>query len=69
MKYKRIPQALFIKNRSKLQELILPGSAIMLHSNDEMNRTGDQNFRFRQSADFFYLTGIDQEKSILVMNP
>jgi Xaa-Pro aminopeptidase len=69
MKYQRIPTSLFIKNRSKLGELILPGSAVMLHSNDEMNRSGDQNFRFRQSADFFYLTGIDQEKSILALNP
>jgi Xaa-Pro aminopeptidase len=69
MKYQRIPQTLFIKNRSKLQELILPGSSIVLHSNDEMHRNGDQNFKFRQSSDFFYLTGIDQEKSILVMNP
>ena len=69
MRYQRIPSGLFIKNRSKLQDLILPGSSIVLHSNDEMHRNGDQNFRFRQSSDFFYLTGIDQEKSILVMNP
>ena len=69
MKYKRIPKDLFIKNRSKLRELILPGSSIILHSNDEMHRNGDQNFRFRQSSDFFYLTGIDQEKSVLVLNP
>jgi len=69
MKYKRIPNQLFIKNRSKLKELILPGSTLIIHSNDDMHRNGDQNFRFRQSSDFFYLTGIDQEKSILVMNP
>ncbi len=69
MKYNRIPKGLFIKNRSKLEELILPGSSIILHSNDEMHRNGDQNFRFRQSSDFFYLTGIDQEKSVLIMNP
>ncbi len=69
MKHKRIPTGLFIKNRSKLCDLILPGSAIILHSNDEMNRNGDQNYRYRQSSDFFYLTGIDQEKSILVLNP
>jgi len=69
MKYQRIPKNLFIKNRSKLMGLILPGSSIIMHSNDEMHRNGDQNFRFRQSSDFFYLTGIDQEKSILVMNP
>ena len=69
MKYQRIPKALFIKNRSKLQELILPGSSVVLHSNDEMHRNGDQNFRFRQSSDLFYLCGIDQEKTILVLNP
>jgi Xaa-Pro aminopeptidase len=69
MKYNRLPKDLFIKNRSKLVELLLPGSSIILHSNDEMHRNGDQNFRFRQSSDFFYLTGIDQEKSILVLNP
>jgi len=69
MKYQKIPNDLFIKNRSKLNELILPGSSIVLHSNDEMHRNGDQNFRYRQSSDFLYLTGIDQEKSILVMNP
>ncbi|MCB8994788.1 MAG: aminopeptidase P N-terminal domain-containing protein [Bacteroidales bacterium] len=69
MKYKRIPTDLFIKNRSKLNELLLPGSSLVLQSNDEMHRNGDQNFRFRQSSDFLYLTGIDQEKSILVMNP
>ena len=68
MKYQRISNALFIKNRSKLNKLLLPGSVVVLHSNDEMHRNGDQNFRFRQSSDFFYLTGIDQEKSILVMN-
>jgi Xaa-Pro aminopeptidase len=68
MKYDRVSNSLFIKNRSKLRELILPGSSIVLHSNDEMHRNGDQNFRFRQSSDFFYLTGIDQEKSILVLN-
>lgn len=69
MKYQRIPKSLFIKNRSKLEELILPGSTLILHSNDEMHRNGDQNYSFRQSSDFFYLTGIDQERSILVMNP
>jgi len=69
MKYNRISTGLFIKNRSKLGKKLLPGSAVILHSNDEMHRNGDQNFRFRQSSDFFYLTGIDQEKSILLMNP
>lgn len=69
MKYNRIPETLFIKNRSKLYELLLPGSTVIIHSNDEMHRNGDQNYRFRQSSDFFYLTGIDQEKTMLVLSP
>ena len=34
-----------------------------------MPRSGDQNFTFRQNADLFYLSGIDQEESILVIFP
>jgi Xaa-Pro aminopeptidase len=34
-----------------------------------MPRNGDQTYRFRQNSDFFYLTGIEQEKSILILNP
>lgn len=34
-----------------------------------MPRNGDQYFPFRQQSDFFYLTGIDQEKSILLLAP
>src|SRR3569832_1794839 len=34
-----------------------------------MPRNGDQNFPFRQHSDIFWLTGIDQEQSILVICP
>ncbi len=64
-----IPKDLFIKNRFKLKELLLPDSTAVIFANDEMPRNGDQFFRYRQSSDFFYLTGINQEKSILIMNP
>ncbi len=64
-----IPKELFIRNRSKLKELMLPGSTAVLFANDEMPRNGDQFFRYRQSSDFFYLTGITQEKSVLILNP
>ncbi len=65
----QIPKELFIRNRSKLKELLLPGASLVLFANDEMPRNGDQFFKYRQSSDFFYLTGINQEKSVLVMNP
>lgn len=41
----------------------------IFHSNDEMPRNGDCFFPFRQNSDFFYLCGIDQEQSILVLCP
>ena len=44
-------------------------SIIIIHSNDEMHRSGDQNYKFRQNSNLFYLTGINQEKTILVMIP
>lgn len=48
---------------------MLKGSGYFVFSNDEMPRNGDQYFPYRQSSDFFYLTGIEQEKSILFVNP
>lgn len=46
-----------------------PGSIALFHSNDEMPRNGDANFRFKQNSDIFYLTGVDQEDTVLVMFP
>ncbi|MBN3034164.1 MAG: aminopeptidase P N-terminal domain-containing protein [Bacteroidales bacterium] len=44
-------------------------SLVILASHDELLRNGDQNYRFRQSSDFLYLTGISQARSILVICP
>jgi len=46
-----------------------PGSMAIVNSNDEMPRSGDQTFPFRQNSDMFYLTGLDQEKCILTLCP
>jgi Xaa-Pro aminopeptidase len=69
MKYQEIESSFFIQNRKKLVNCLEPNSLVLLSSNDEMPETGDQCFPFRQNADFFYLTGIDQEKSILALCP
>jgi Xaa-Pro aminopeptidase len=69
MKYLPIKQQLFIKNRERFSNLLQPNSLAIFNSNDEMPRNGDQNFLFRQNSDLFYLTGIDQEQSILVIYP
>ncbi len=65
----KINKELFIKNRFKLNSLMDAGSCLVLFGADEMPRNGDQYFPFRQNSDFFYLTGITQEKSILIMSP
>ena len=69
MKYLSIENKLFIDNRKKfVAELQKDGIAIF-HSNDEQPRNGDCVFPFRQNSDLFWLCGIDQEQTILVIAP
>jgi Xaa-Pro aminopeptidase len=69
MKYLPINSSLFIQNRDRFKQLMKPGSVAIILSNDQMPYSSDQFFPFRQHPDFFYLTGIDQEKSILMLFP
>ncbi|MFO7997833.1 MAG: aminopeptidase P N-terminal domain-containing protein [Bacteroidales bacterium] len=69
MKYQPIDSGLFEFNRDRFRKLLKPGSLALIHSNDQMPYSSDQFFPFRQHPDFFYLTGIDQEKSILMLFP
>jgi Xaa-Pro aminopeptidase len=69
MKYLPIDSALFIKNRAAFVESLPEKSMAIFHSNEQYPRNGDQYFPFRQQSDFFYLTGIEQEKSILLLAP
>ncbi|MFD0940097.1 aminopeptidase P family protein [Pedobacter boryungensis] len=69
MKYKEISSSLFLMNRENFVNL-LPNNAIAIfQSNDEFPRSGDQNYPFKQNPDLFYLSGIDQEQSILLLYP
>lgn len=69
MRFHNIPSALFTKNRKRFTDLLLPASVAVFQSNDEMHRNGDQNYPYRQHSDLFHLTGINQEKSILLLAP
>lgn len=69
MRYQTQPQGLFIKNRKKFAEKLLPKSLAVFHSNDIMPTNADGTMRFRQNNDLFYLTGIDQEETVLVLCP
>jgi len=68
MRYLPINNKLFIENRKRFIELLPKNSVAIFYSNDQQPRNGDQYFPFRQQSDFFYLTGIDQEKSILLIS-
>jgi len=61
MKYLRISLDLFINNRKNFVSRLKPNSIAIFNSADEFPKSGDQTFGFKQNADFFYLSGIDQE--------
>ncbi len=69
MKYEQINNSLFIENRKNLANLLKANALAIFQSNDEFPRSGDQNFPFKQNPDLFYLSGIDQEQSILLLFP
>ncbi len=69
MKYSPINEDLFIRNRNKFCKQLKPGSIAVFQSNDEAPRNGDALYRFKQNSYLFYLTGIDQEDTILVLFP
>lgn len=69
MKNIPIPADLFIQNRRRLAERLPVNSLAILHSNDVMPTNADGTLGFHQSADLFYLTGINQEESILMLAP
>ncbi|QYH39721.1 aminopeptidase P family protein [Algoriphagus sp. NBT04N3] len=69
MKYTPLPSALYVKNRAKLAAKMAKNSVAVLNSNDIMPTNADGTMRFRQNNDLFYLSGIDQEESILLIAP
>jgi Xaa-Pro aminopeptidase len=69
MRYQKIDRQLFINNRSKLKKELKPNSVVAVNANDIMPTNADGTMRFRQNSDLFYLTGVDQEESVLVLCP
>jgi len=69
MRYLPIDQKLFVKNRQNFYKKILPRSIAVFNSNDILPTNADGTMPFRQNSDLLYLSGIDQEESILVLFP
>ena len=69
MKYDKIDKTLFIKNRNNFKSKLDPNSVAFFNSNDIYPISADSTLPFEQHRDIFYLSGIDQEESILVLYP
>jgi len=69
MRYLPIDKQLFVDNRKNFNQQLKENSMAIFFSADQSPRNGDQFHTFRQQSDLFYLCGIDQEKSILIIAP
>jgi Xaa-Pro aminopeptidase len=69
MKYSRIQNSLFIETRKQFAAQMQPNSLAVFNSNDIYPISADSTMPFEQHRDIFYLSGVDQEESILVIFP
>lgn len=69
MRYNQILNSLFIKNRSNFIAQMKPNTIAILTSNDVKHNNADDVMGFAQNNDLFYLSGVDQEETILVLYP
>lgn len=69
MKYQAIESQLFIKNRKNFTAAMQPKSIAIFNSNDVYPISADSTLPFEQHRDIFYLSGVDQEESVLLLFP
>jgi Xaa-Pro aminopeptidase len=69
MRHSPIDPALFAANRRRLVQLLPPKAIAIVHAADILPTTGDGTLKMQPAADLFWLTGIEQEESVLVLAP
>jgi Xaa-Pro aminopeptidase len=69
MRYDPIDPRLFVRNRDRLRALLKPNSIVIVLANDILPTNADGTLPLKQNADLFYLTGVDQEETVLVLMP
>ncbi len=69
MKHLPLNPNIFIQNRRRFVAQMQPGSIAIFNSNDEVPSNGDAIYRFKQNSDLYWLTGIEQEDTMLVFFP
>ena len=68
-RYGRLPSSLFTENRARLQAMLKPNSLAVVNTNDLLPTNADGSLRLVTHSDLFYLTGVEQEQSILLLYP
>src|SRR3954465_5659145 len=68
-RYGSIPSSLFVEHRARLKTLLHANSLAVLNANDVLPTNADGSLRLVANSDLFYLTGIEQEESILLIFP
>jgi Xaa-Pro aminopeptidase len=69
MRHAPIDPKLFVTNRQRLKKLLLPNSLAIVNSNDIPPTNADGSMTMPVNSDLFYLSGIEQEQSILLIYP
>ncbi len=69
MKYLLLNPDIFTENRKKFLDRMKSRSIAIFNSNDELPTNGDGLYRFKQNSDLFWLTGIEQEETMLILFP
>jgi Xaa-Pro aminopeptidase len=69
MKYHPIDRQLYIHNRAKFTAQMKQNSVAVFNSNDIYPVSADSTLPFAQQRDILYLSGVDQEESILLLFP
>jgi Xaa-Pro aminopeptidase len=69
MRYKTLDPELFIDNRARLAQLLQPNSLAILNANDVLPSNADGTLSLQPSSDLFYLAGVEQEETILLLYP
>ena len=69
MKYLPLNSGIFIQNRQRFIKEMAPNSIAIFNSNDELPMNADALHKFKQNSDLFWLTGVTQEDSMLILFP
>jgi len=69
MKYLPLDSAIFVQNRKRFVERMEKNAIAIFNSNDELPMNGDAIYKFKQNSDLLWLTGIEQEDTMLILYP